>query len=174
MSLPSGEELRRITAHHEAGHAVATYVRGGTVDSITIMPTATLLGETLTSPKSWTATAFAIHAGPWAEARVQWQLSTFDLDDNYHSRLFEDKLHQAWMLNLDGDGDLMKMATAQEELEGLQIVHNYRTDQWNKELEAYSPAIQEVAALLLQGDTLAQAEVAEIIDRLDPGAREGH
>lgn len=170
-------ELRRITAHHEAGHAVATYVGGGTVHSISIEPTAETLGQTVMSPRDGTGAAFAIHGGPFAEARSQWLLSTFDLSDHYHHELFERMVWKAWMLNLHGngvpsDGDLMQMANQTEEADGLMVVFNYRRDQWDILLETLWEAIQEVADLLLRGDTIAQTEVAEIVERRNPGARE--
>lgn len=171
------EELRRITAHHEAGHAVATYVSGGTVHAISIAPDAEYLGQTLASPSSATGAAFAIHAGPWAEARSRWKLSSFDLDDPYQGKLFEDMVFHAWTLNAHGngapsDGDFWVMATDREEVEGVVVVdHEYRRHQWNRELENYWEATKEVATLLLRGDTIGQHEVSAIVERLNPGAR---
>jgi hypothetical protein len=146
------------------------------IHSITIEPTAETLGATVLSPKDATCAAFAIHAGPWAEARAQWLLSTFDLGDHYQYGLFRSMLQDAWLLNLHGNGvpsdaDFMVMATGQEEAEGLMVVHDYRRDQWNEELENYWGSIQEVAAFLLRGDIIAQAEVAEVVERRNPGAR---
>lgn len=61
-----------VTAHHEAGHAIATLMRGGgRVRSVSIEPSAKHLGITRISIKPWDD-AFVTFAGVWAEAHYLW------------------------------------------------------------------------------------------------------
>lgn len=65
-------DQRVITAHHEAGHAVAAEMRGdGEVRALAIEPTDQYLGKTWFRAKP-ADLAFVTFAGPWAEARCRW------------------------------------------------------------------------------------------------------
>lgn len=83
---------RRQTAVHEAAHAVALAMRGGTGLWITIYPIGQVLGR-VTHDKLPTAdNDFVAFAGPWASARYQWEWDQTHEDDGAS---FEDYLaHQ--------------------------------------------------------------------------------
>jgi hypothetical protein len=91
-----------VTAHHEAGHAVAAMMRGGgEFVSVTIEPTADHLGFTRYRGHAWDR-AFVIYAGPWAEARVQWPVSDINSEDD-DGAIFDDYVIAALWRNADGD-----------------------------------------------------------------------
>ena len=96
----SGGELY-LTAHHEAGHAVAALMRGGEVVSVTIKPTARRGGGCEIRPGSADAAdfwAFNYYAGPWAEARAQWTQPTIDEDSfDDEGRCFADHVATAFV-----------------------------------------------------------------------------
>ena len=96
------DHQRHLTACHEAGHAIASLMRGeGDVVSITIEPTPDYLGYTHFRAKPCDR-AFITFAGPWAEARAQWPLPDLD-DEDDDGCTFQDYLVVAWMHNADGD-----------------------------------------------------------------------
>lgn len=82
MTEPDEQDL---TAHHEAGHAVAALACGGGLISITIGPTPEhpeYAGNTGVRVEKWWHLPFVVYAGPWAEARSQWTRYSLDsLDD---------------------------------------------------------------------------------------------
>lgn len=116
-------EERLLTAHHEAGHAVAALMRGdGELRSITIEPTAAYLGHTGYRGKPCDA-AFVTYAGPWAEARAQWPLPTLEGEDD-DGLAFEDYVSGAFPLNADGDGeDFRRAKEADSALHGPEFAH---------------------------------------------------
>ena len=88
-----------VTAHHEAGHATAVQMRGGTVQSITLVPGLTTFTlpthrlfrfrngvrvENPQPPERNTADdAFIAFAGPWAATRCRWPMPTLDVPDEH-------------------------------------------------------------------------------------------
>jgi hypothetical protein len=88
---------RYLTAHHEAGHAVAALLRGAELTSITIDPTPERAGYTGFRGKRWDSQFFT-YAGPWAEARSQWTEDSLDgVDDD--GCLFGDYVVYAFLVN---------------------------------------------------------------------------
>jgi hypothetical protein len=165
-------DSRYQTAHHEAGHAVATLLRGGgELLSITIAPAGDYLGHTESRTKAVAGTdrLFITFAGPWAEARAQWAMPSLDREDD-DGCTFDDHLCGAWMVNADGDSD------AYEDMRGEEVrfaeylgitpgeLRDRRERGWGDELERAWPVIQQVAKLLLAGDTVTDAVVREFVD----------
>jgi hypothetical protein len=152
---------RLLTAHHEAGHAVAALMRGGgELRSITIEPTAAYQGHTGYRGKPCDS-AFVTYAGPWAEARAQWALATLE-DEDDDGCTFEDYVTAAFLRNADGDGEQYRRAQeADAALYGPEFGHLAygREEHWSRELEESWPAVQQLAAMLMDGPVSAEAAV---------------
>jgi len=155
------DELYSI-ACHEAGHAVAAYVRGGSVDSMTIKPDGDHLGLTVTTLENASDRSFAIYAGLWAETRLVWPLPT--LEGECYGRTFEDCIELARLTNPYGDGELYVQSLAFEEYEGGLFVRDAREWTWNEELENYWPAIKAVADILLRDSTATHADIKSAVE----------
>lgn len=154
-----------LTAHHEAGHAAASVMRGGSeLRSITIKPTQDWRGHTLSRMKVFDA-AFIIYGGPWAEARAQWPLDTLDGEDD-DGYTFDDHLVGAWLLNHDGDGRAYEQSLRDEAaaLGGFIPDRESREATWSMELERAWPAIQRMAQLLLDGKPVTDAVAREAVE----------
>lgn len=153
-----------LTAHHEAGHAVAALMRGGgELLSITIEPTAQYAGFTRTRHQIWDA-AFVTFAGPWAEARATWGPRALDdIDDD--GCCFGDYVTEAWFNNLHGDGQTYQDNLIGESAFGLARDPAEREDWWSTELDDRWPVIQAVALLLLDGERVDHATVDELLTR---------
>jgi hypothetical protein len=161
----TGVDQRSVTAHHEAGHAVAAVMRGaGELRSVTIERTDEYLGHTGFRGKPCDS-AFVTYAGPWAEARAQWPHPTLDGEDD-DGCIFGDYVTGAFLLNADGDGADYRRHCADDGalLGGHAHLLGSREDVWSYELERQWPVIQQIAMRLLAG---------EAIDRLDPFALVG-
>ncbi len=103
-----------LTACHEAGHAIAVQMRGGTVTSITIDPGLTTYkmphhrvirfrnGEMVKNPQPpdrMTADdGFIAYAGSWAETRCRWPMPTLDTRDE-HGRTFSEYVAAILQMN---------------------------------------------------------------------------
>lgn len=156
-----------VTAHHEAGHAVATVMRGGAeLVSVTIESAEDYLGRTTQRIKP-TDSAFVTYAGPWAEARYLWQTEpTGEFD-------FEDYVGGALLSNPD-DAKQYQQAIAAERAMLESAINNTgialaelldvagREQLWGRELEDRWPEIQQVARMLLDGEGVDH----ETVDRL--------
>lgn len=159
--LAEYEKRRRIeTAYHEAGHAVAAVLRGGTVQHLKLaaglsdggLLDADLesIGVTRHTSASWDV-PFISFAGPWA----QWRHGTETGHEEYHMDLSE-WLDLSESLDLDdphGDYALMDY----DNLTGAQI------DVWIRELDRLWPVIAAVAALALAGEPVDTAIISSAI-----------
>lgn len=107
---PTEPYSRRLTAYNEAGRAVAAVMRGGTFFSITIEPDGDRDGFTSVKvPRR--DMAFVVFAGPWAEARAEWN-KPLDGEDDDGCR-FDDYVADAFERNADGDlGGYLRRALA--------------------------------------------------------------
>jgi hypothetical protein len=158
-------QRRRIEiAHHEAGHAVAAVLCGGTVhhlklavdlsDAGLLDPDRELIGVTRLTSASRDA-PFVSFAGPWA----QWRHGTETGSDDYDTDLSD------W-LHLDdeitgrddphGDYTAMDFDNLSDEL----------IDVWTRELERLWPMIAAVAALALDGQPVNTAVIELLGERL--------
>lgn len=173
---------RSLTAHHEAGHAVAAVMRGGgTFTSITITPTADCAGMTRTQVMVWDA-PFVVYAGPWAQARARWSEPTLD-DDDADGCCFEDHVFAALMENPDDfdsyrqhlDHPILvarydherKMAQKHpERFDNESGSFNHIAAQehlWTFELERVWPVIEQVAQALLNGTAVTPDQVDTLL-----------
>ena len=175
---------RFLTAHHEAAHAVASLMRGGgELLSIIIEPTADCLGYTgfRTALCASGDRMFVTLAGPWAEARARWPLSSLDGEDA-DGGTFDDYLAAALLASSDGDSQAyeavrtdereMEIRTAQ--LSGI-TVSEFRQRQelaWGRELEGSWNVIQDVANMLLDGHTVTATDVRQLVDTVRTGSAE--
>lgn len=161
---------RETAAFHEAGHAVAAVMRGGsTLLSVTLSTGTHGAGITWVRHKVWDL-AFLTFAGPWAEARYEWakihdDLAVDDISTSDHEcEVFEDWVCGVFLSQPDD------MRTYREAGAGDVI----REGIWHRELEAVWPAVVRVAERLLAGDVThdeVEAFVTEAwVSLIDTGA----
>jgi hypothetical protein len=162
----------RVTArgaHHEAGHAVAAVARGGklkrislgTVDWSTPDGSADTNGFTV-HETAYAEQPFVTFAGPVAEA--WWAVEhDDDVDD------LSEALEYAWLNNTDGDTAKYEYRVAMLEGVAAQLgfsrVGRAWEDEWFDGLEPLRPAVREVAALLIDGDSVTHEVVQAAVDR---------
>lgn len=171
----SGAEVSRRArsshAHHEAGHAVAAVARGGELVKVQLgqvdWASADLNADTPGGTYHRTEeenVPFVTFAGPWATAK--WTIENDPDEDD-----FDEALDAAWNNSSDGDLDKyeqrLEMLSVTSEGIGLPLGHDQPwVPRWLDELEPLWPAICEVAALLIDGQTVTHADVRAAIDRL--------
>ena len=157
-------------AHHEAGHAVAAVVRGGTlhdvflgkVDWSTDDDSADTPGGTM-HQTAWEAQPFVTFAGPWAEAI--WMLEhEDDVDD------IDEALGYAWDNNIDGDAakyeDRVSILSGAAAQLGFPTIGRAWEWQWSNEFEPLWPVVCQVAALLIDGQPVTHTVVRSLLDNL--------
>jgi len=108
--------------------------------------------------------AFVIYAGPWAEARCQWDQPTLDGEDD-EGLTFDDYLTGAWMRNGPGDfADYQRGRAADAELFGPHAdLVDRREETWSFELERQWPVIRAVADRLISAGRVTGEELADLI-----------
>ncbi|MDH6248009.1 hypothetical protein [Mycobacterium sp. OTB74] len=151
------------TAHHEAGHAVAVVVRGGELVSVALVAWSAnpAMSGTTRHRSAQTAQPFVLFAGPWAEAR--WTVEHDpDVDD------LAEALSYAWENSYDGDTDLYedrvaKLSDLADRL-GLGARGRAWEFEWSNELDELWPVICQVAALLIDGQTVTHGCVRSLLD----------
>jgi hypothetical protein len=152
-------------AHHEAGHAVAVIARGGTLLGVWLAstddPSADTQGITR-HDTAWEAQPFVTFAGPCAEA--MW---TVEHDDDFDD--FYEALDYAWLNNGDGDTnmyeDRVSLFSAAAEMLGFATIRRAWEVDWVAELEPLLPAMREVAALLIDGQSVTHEQVLAAVNR---------
>jgi Peptidase M50B-like len=153
---------REVVAFHEAGHAVATVVRGGKCCRITIEPDEDYDGQTNVTAAQHNM-AFVTYAGPWAEARATWTGPVAGKDED--GSTFKDHVALAFERNAEGDLRQYRllMADLAAAYGNLNALFTFESETaWGCELEVKWPVIREVAELLM-----AQVDVStEVVSAL--------
>ncbi len=170
---PHEGELREVTAFHEAGHAVAALMRGGS-SLLSVNLSDTSHGEGITWHRSpvWDQ-PFIAYAGPWAEVRHAWgDLPADALDDEGYT--FDDLLsacllfgggaddadHVVPTLSIDGMAENLGMTVgSDEDEEQLSQLVAATESIWRRELEQAWPVITTVAARLLAGESVTGDQI---------------
>lgn len=153
---------RTLTAYHEAGHAVASAMRGDSTLVSAMLTDGSSLHRGITHHRSkrvdW---PFIAWAGPWAQAKAAWNADT---EDERWGLEFADYLAGAFLdggrddaaavaahrLELNGMG--LDAATARALAANTELI-------WAQEMEQAWPAVVAVARTLLAGDALSHADV---------------
>lgn len=140
--------LDAVTAYHEAGHAVASCLRGGSsLTSVGFEPGhGTGLTMFMSKPCDIPFMAFA---GPYAEARHAWGDRPLDGEDD--DCLTLDDYVMGVLLTQPDDRQLM--------------AGRYESVVWPMEIDRVWGAVEAVALLLLSGDTVTHDDVARLVDR---------
>lgn len=158
-------------AHHEAGHAVAVIVRGGTLKDVWLGTADWSTDDTSADTPggtrhqtAWEAQPFVTFAGPWAEA--MWKVE----HDDYIDDLWE-ALEYAWQDNSDGDSDkyedrvgLLSAAAAQY---GFGTIGRQWEVEWADELEPLWHIVCQVAALLIDNQPVTHDVVQSLLADAD-------
>lgn len=152
-------------AHHEAGHAVAAVARGwkliavwlGTVDWSKDSSSDTSGGTLHRTP--YADQPVVTFAGPWAEA--MWTVEhDDDVDDFYEA------LEYAWSESYDGDA--IKYDSRIDELclrYGSSPIERAWEVEWVDDLDPLWPAVCEVAAMLVDGQSVTHEDVLAAVNR---------
>lgn len=141
------DSTREVTAHHEAGHAVAVLMRGGgRLHYIDMSETADYRGYTHFNAEVFDI-PFITYAGPFAEARAQWPHDDLDGEDEY-GRTFGECVAAAFRANADGDFEAYPAALRADPTT-LASFQSRREKSWNIELEREWHVIEVVARRLL-------------------------
>ena len=180
-------DKHNMSAHHEAGHAVASVARGGELTKIWFVPWRDRLKvDPNTTKHALTRSCdqlqnrpFVVFAGPWSQARWYVENGAFDS--------FRDEMGYAWEDNggegdIGGDsynGDAVSYEGLVRQLSGMaswpELGYDdapmgytepgrYWEARWNDELDELWPAIREVAALLLDGTECSHEAIVRMIE----------
>lgn len=158
---------RTMTAYHEAGHAVASVMRGGSE----LRSTAITAGHpdhrglTLHRSAPWDV-AFIAWAGPWAQARAAWgDLPLDGEDDDWLT--FDDYIGGAFLAGGHEDAQAIAASRGQLEAWGLPAdlaLHVSTERTWSLELDRVWPAVDAVAGWLMEGRTVTDELVRQVVD----------
>lgn len=169
MSDPLEPTQRTLTAHHEAGHTVAAVMRGGSsFRSVDLSRADDGHGLTLHRSKRIDG-PFIAYAGPWAEARYLWPAGVPLDGEDGDGTTFGDHVAGVFLAQPD---DLAALAPDDERVQRLRAF-DVEADPyavWHMELERAWPAVQVVAARLLSGDVLTDADVRQAAQVIDDDA----
>jgi hypothetical protein len=161
-----------VTAHHEAGHAVAACLsRSGQLVSVAIDGTGDTLGHTLTSADVFDE-PFISYSGVWAEAYYRRE------DEGAETaRDFEDLLTAVWLGQIGDGGDYDHYQSAHNAVVALfpaeptaAAADAYRKAiraterRWRRELEDHWPVIAAVAHRLLTGDVVDHDTIMDVLE----------
>jgi hypothetical protein len=177
------EQEHHLTAHHEAGHAVAAdRCRREVFEILIDFP-----GGFTRHQEAGGDYAFILYAGPWAQARAQWTKETIDTgtrDDDGHS--FEEHVKAMFGSNPDDwckyehekGGDCSTIAAYQaEETEAYEKGELYRfapapittpDREWDTLLENAWTTIKDVATRMLAAEPEITLGDGEPLERAEP------
>ena len=156
---------RELAAIHEAGHAVAAVMRGGS--TLTSVSLSDQHGEGITWSNSKPCdSGFGAYAGPWAEARHLWGDRPLDAEDENGCAFGDVVMGVLWEQQHGTDLDMWRRDAAEHarvcELVGVSPAA--RDEVWDMELSRVWPAVQSVGALLLAGETVTDVQVRALVE----------
>lgn len=162
-------DARTITAHHEAGHAVAVCMRGGS-ELRAVVIDEEHHGNGLTTFRSKPVdNGFIAYAGCWAQARFLWGTRALDECDD-EGLEFPDCV-MGVLIEQPGDAEIVDAATiahrATLESAGLDHLSHDAHAVWMMELERQWLTIQTVAGALLSEGVVTTASIRQLIERED-------
>ena len=169
---PMTLEHTRAIAYHEAGHVVATTMRGSArFNSLDLRRHPDRDGITYMSHYPWD-TPFLCFAGPWAEARLNWGDRPMD-DEDDEGCVFRDHLTGMTLPGAPGRGDWEQsrlydpLASCPDGMDREQWEDFYqqRQDTWCYELERQWPLIQAVADHIMQCWTLTPSDLDRLVQQ---------
>ncbi len=153
-----------LAAWHEAGHAVAVALRGGS--TLTSVSLGAVHGEGLTEHRSKGCDSpFIAWAGAWAEARCQWPAGV-PLDGETDYGTLSDCILGVLLAQPDDLGVVQEHWRAQRECAlPLPASEAVVPDEviWTLEMERVLPVVAEVAARLLGGQPVTHGAVVEML-----------
>lgn len=157
---------RHLTAIHESGHAVASVMRGGSSFRSLDLSRADD-GHGLTLHRSKPADVpFIAYAGPWAEARYQWPADVARDGEDDDGLTFDDYVTGVLLGQPD---DTAALAPHEQQVQQLRAagvdVDPFAV--WHMELERVWPAVQRIAARLLAGELIDDADVRHAVEAAD-------
>ena len=161
----SDNTQRELAAIHEAGHAVAAVMRGDS--TLTSVSLSERHGEGITwSNGKPFDSGFSAYAGPWAEARYKW--GDRPLDDEDDEGYTFDIIVVGVLLEQASDRAVWRENAAEHAriCEQVGIAPGAREEVWNMELSRVWPAMQSVAALLLEGETVTDVQVRALVEEV--------
>lgn len=157
---------RLITAMHEAGHAVAVCMRGGS--SLRSVHLGGVPGTGITYHRSKSCDApFIAWAGCWAEARLTWGDLPYDATDDEGCELC-DHLTGVFLNQRDDDSAVVveyfkELAQMMGRLWCREL--EFATEEtWHREMDRVWPVVQKVADRLLAGAGVTHELVDELLD----------
>lgn len=156
-------EVRRAVAFHEAGHAVAAVMRGGSsLTSVSLDEHRQ--GEGMTSFRaSVFDQPFVVWAGPWAEARQAWGDRPLDGEDE-DGCILGDYVGGVF-LSQPGDAEQYRLALRALFDLGVPDDLTATTEGiWAREMEDAWSVVEAVAATLLRGEAIDDAEVRSAME----------
>jgi hypothetical protein len=156
--LNEAEVSRAATGFHEAGHAVAAVMRGGSsLTSVSLDEH--LHGAGMTWSRALVFDQpFLIWAGPWAEARHAWGDRPLD-DEDEDGCILDDYVAGVFMSQPD-DAEQYRLALRALSDLGVPDGLTAATERvWAREMEDVWTAVEAVAAALLRGKVIDDAAV---------------
>ncbi|MGV8908533.1 MAG: hypothetical protein ACOH1Y_06080 [Propionicimonas sp.] len=150
------DDLER-SAYHEAGHAVATVLRGRKfLRLVSIAASIAHRGNTLNRSPGWND-AFVAWSGPWAQAHAEWSERPLDGDDK--GCTLDDDLAAAFLNGGQEDHHIVEQHFASMPWPSMRS----GTERvWAMELTRMWPAITQVAEWLLGGERVSDQRIRDL------------
>jgi len=150
------DDLER-SAYHEAGHAVATVIRGRKfLRLVSIGASIAHRGNTFHRPSGWND-AFVAWAGPWAQAHAEWNGRPLDGEDEEFA--LDDHLAAAFLIGGQEDSHIVEQHFASMPWPSMR---SGTERAWSMELTRMWPAITQVAEWLLDGERVTDQRIRDL------------